>query len=93
MIKVDTIKLRECGRDLSIASDSLKNNVNNLFARIEGVPTRTKEWVGEASTQYSNMVLREKNDYDRYVNNMIVFSNSLINYADELERAVKKTML
>ncbi len=91
IINVDTKKVRDCGKDMMVAADSYKSNINNLFNRINGVPTRTKEWIGQASLNYSLKVAKEKHAYDQYGKCLNALGEELVNYASELEKAVNLT--
>ncbi len=91
IINVDTNKIRDCGKDMVEVADYYKVNINNLFERINGVPVKTKEWVGEASKNYVFKLTKEKRYYDNYGKCLNALGEDLINYADELEKAVNLT--
>lgn len=88
IIKVDTVKLRECGNDIIAASSMYDSNINKLFNRMGDVPSKTKEWEGISAIKYANLVVKEKNDYIEFGKGLYDLGNSLVLYADDLEKII-----
>ena len=78
-LKVDTTKMRECGKDIVEAADTYNTNVRNLFTRMSEVPSKTKEWEGIADVNFGN--------------GLIALGKTLIQYADDLEKAIKNNKI
>lgn len=92
-LRVDTVKMSECGKDIVEAADTYNTNVRNLFTRMGEVPSKTKEWEGIAAVNYANAVVKEKIDYVNFGNGLIALGNTLIQYADDLEKAIKNNRI
>lgn len=92
-INVDTVKLRDCGKDVLVASDKYINNIRDLYERIHDVPTKTREWVGVGATNYANYVYKERVQYLNYGNSLMKMGQAMIDYADDIEKAVAKTKI
>lgn len=92
-VNADISQIREFGNDVLVAVDSYKQNVNNLFEKMNGVPTKTKEWIGEASNNYVTMISNDRNQYDSYGDGLEKFGNQLLDYADKLDDAIKNTRI
>lgn len=92
-LRVDTVKMRECGNDIIEAADTYNTNVRNLFTRVGEVPSRTSDWEGISAINYANVVVKEKMDYVNFGNGLVALGNTLVQYADELEKAIKNNKI
>lgn len=90
-IEINTTKLRECGQDTVRLATEYVEIINDLFQRMYQVPTVTEEWVGTSSTNYANLVIQDKDQYIQYGNMLKKYGNSLINYADSVDEAIRNT--
>lgn len=93
ILKVDTAKMRECGKEIIDAANTYNTNVRNLFTRMNEVPSKTKEWEGISAVNYANAVVKEKIDYVNFGNGLIALGNTMIQYADDLEKAIKNNKI
>ena len=92
-INVDTIKLAECGKNILSEAGDFNTNINNLYSRLYNVPRVTKEWVGVAANNYASIVLKEKKQYITYGDTLKKMGELLIDYALDIEKAVKDTKI
>lgn len=92
-IKVDTAKLKDCGESILTACSGFNADINNLYSKLYNVPRTTKEWVGIAANNYASIVLKEKTQYVNYGKALKDMGNILIDYANDVEEAVKKTKI
>jgi len=92
-IKVDTVKLKECGENLLTMNGTFHRDINSLYNRIYNVPITTKEWVGEAANNYANLLMNEKPQYNNYSKVLNMMGNVLINYSNDIEEAVRQTKI
>lgn len=93
MINVDTVKLRDCGKDVLVASDKYSANIRDLYERMYNVPSKTREWVGVGATNYANNIYKERVQYLNYGNSLKKMGQAMIDYADDIEKAVSKTKI
>lgn len=92
-LRVDTVKMRECGNNIIEAADTYNTNVRSLFDRMAKVPNETKEWEGIAAINYANAVAKEKVDYVNFGNGLVALGNTLVQYADDLEKIIKNNKI
>lgn len=92
-INVDTVKLRECGKDVLVASDKYIDNVRDLYERMYNVPIKTREWVGVGATNYANYVYKERVQYLNYGNSLKKMGQAMVDYANDIETAISKTKI
>ena len=69
-IKVDTIKLAECGKNILSEAGDFNTNINNLYSRLYNVPRVTKEWVGVAANNYASIVLKPSKELKEIYSNL-----------------------
>ena len=72
-------------------ADEIKKNakefdflIDSLFNRIINVPTKTGEWMGEASNKFANYATLEKKMYNDFAATLYSFGETMFNYAENL---------
>ncbi len=90
-LNINTNKLRECGQDIIQLEKEYVQLINELFNRIEQVPTVTEEWLGVSSLRYSKQVGTEKEPYLLYGQELKRIGDFLVQLADDTETIVNKT--
>ncbi len=84
-IKVDTVKMRECGNDIMRISNEIGNEFDNLFNRLINMPTKTFEWTGMAAKSYASKMKTEKSEYIQLKNNLYNYGKYLVDCANNLD--------
>lgn len=56
----NTSEIEEIAKELSSISNDYTVEINNLFTRLSNVPSETKEWQGEQSEKYHNIIAGDK---------------------------------
>lgn len=87
--QIDTIKLRECGKDIITLTTELNELLNSLFLRISNVPVTSHEWTGNAANEFVRKLNIEKKYYVALKNNLNDYGKLLVNAADKLELRAK----
>lgn len=85
-IYVDTIKMREKGKEILNEVESLKTVIDALFERISNIPVGTEEWVGERAQEYVSITLKDKPTFVAYANDLYKYGKYLIDCADYLDK-------
>ena len=86
-LDIDTRKIREAGISMINLANELGSNINDLFERLEKIPTVSCEWVGESAMEFSRIANAEKIDYVNLKNNLYNYGKFLVNTAEDMERA------
>lgn len=90
-IDVDTRKLREGGNDIKQEMNNYQENIQGFYDRLQAVPTKTYEWVGESANRFVARELLNKKEYEEYGRSINDLGQAMIDYADAVEYAVSKT--
>lgn len=85
-IKVDTAKLKECGKDIMTLTTELNEVLFSLFDRINKMPTTTGEWTGNAAKEFVYKLNIEKKYYVALKNNIYKYGKILYEGAFDLEK-------
>ena len=86
--QMDTIKLKECGKDIINLTQELNEALTTLFTRIDNMPTVTGEWVGDSANEFVRILNIEKKDYIALKNNLADYGKLLLNTSEKLELCV-----
>ena len=62
-IKVDTRKLKECGKDIMSLTTELNDVLFSLYDRINKIPATTREWTGNSANEFVYRLNIEKKYY------------------------------
>lgn len=81
----DTAKMRECGNNMNILIDSLKNTYDELFNRFENMNKTTGEWVGDSAERFILATRIEKKEYLDYISDLKEYANYLIENSDYID--------
>lgn len=87
--KVDTVKLRETGKDIIKLTNELNEVFNLLFSRINNMPVTTKEWTGNAALEFVRKINIERKYYNAFKDNLCSYGKLLTIVSDKLELDVK----
>lgn len=89
-IKVDTVKLKECGKDIMNLTSELNDVLFSLYERINKMPTTTGEWTGNAAKTFVANLNIEKKYYLALKNNIYNYGKLLYDSAYALEQINKE---
>lgn len=89
---IDTKKMNECGTDILKQVSDYKEIIDNLYNKINNMPNKTFEWVGNGANQYVETI---NTDYKLYcdINDILTkYGNFLIDSASLLEETINKNI-
>lgn len=87
---IDTVLINECGLELIKQINVYKDTIEHLYNRINNIPTKTHEWIGNSSNLF---IEKFNNDYKLFINIydiLMEYSNSLVDLSNMLDDAIKK---
>lgn len=87
-INVDTVKLRECGKDIMLLTSELNELLNSLYSDIENV-----SWSGNAANNFKRKLNNEKVCYVSLKDNIYSYGKLLCDAADQIEVGIDKIKL
>ena len=87
--QMDTIKLKECGKDIINLTRELNEALTMLFTRINNMPILTGEWVGNSANQFVTILNIEKKDYIALKDNLAEYGKLLLTASEKLEVCIK----
>lgn len=77
-ISIDTERLENASIEIKNILTQINNALSEYVNKMSKVPNETKEWQGNASEQFMDII---KNDYN---NEYVPFLNNIRKYADEM---------
>ncbi len=86
-IKIDTIKMRDCGNRMMELSLSLNEDFKLLFDKLSNVSNH-EIWTGEASIAFANRANAEKNQYFQFKDTIYKLGRHLVDDADNFEKEI-----
>ena len=89
-IKVDTLKLKECGKDIMNLSTELNEVLLSLYDRLNKMPVSTGEWTGNSAGEYVQKLNIEKKYYLGLKNNIYKYGKLLYDTAYQIEKINKE---
>ena len=84
-INIDTIKLRECGKDIMSLTSELNELLNAMYGEIEKAP-----WTGNAANEFKKRLNVEKVYNIALKDNLYSYGKLLYNAADQIEACINK---
>lgn len=84
-IKVDTVKMRDCGNDIIQISLELGEEFELLFEKLQNIPIKTYEWTGAGAMAFASRAGQEKIQYMNFKNDLYKRGKFLVDYANYLE--------
>lgn len=90
MEKIDTVKLKENGKDILYLKNELNEEINALYTRISNISTNTLEWIGPSSNSFIQRCNLEKSQYNKLIDSLNKYGNYLVDVADEYEMEIRK---
>ncbi len=88
MIKIDTDKVRDSGRDLKVLNNKLREEVEALKKRISGITSTTLEWEGAAANKFVETSIEELNQLNLVIESINGYANELIMEADDYQSVI-----
>lgn len=97
-LNVDTVKMKECGKDIMNLSVELNEVLIALFERINNInntdyidKNEFAVWVGEGSKKFVEMINREKNDYFILKSILYEYGKYLVESSEKLNSAIESS--
>lgn len=87
---MDTVKVEEIERDLIKLANEYNDKITRLFRRLMDVPSVTKEWVGNQSNYYFNVISSDKSKFLNFGNNLRDVANKLDSDLTKVTGSVSK---
>ncbi len=81
IVYAETNQIKQIAKEIIDLGNDFESTINDLFKKFSDVPYSTKEWVGNQSEKYFDLVSLEKDDY-------IDFANKIRSYGEKLNRDV-----
>lgn len=81
IVYAETNQIKQIAKEIIDLGNDFESTINDLFKKFSDVPYSTKEWVGNQSEKYFDLVSLEKDDY-------INFANKIRSYGEKLNRDV-----
>lgn len=88
-IKVDTVKMRECGNNIMQISLEIGEEFDQLFERLQNIPTKTFEWTGASAQAFASRAIQEKPQYMNLKNDLYKRGKFLVDYSNYLESNIE----
>lgn len=85
IIKSDTKELYLIGDKVSDLSNDLYEKMNQLFKRIDSVPTTTFEWMGTSSNKFVELSKDERIKYYSLIDDLKKYGNFLCNLSESID--------
>lgn len=89
-INIDTIKIRECGKDIIDLSLELNEIITTMFNRIQNIQNTTGEWIGTSASDFINNSNIDKLQYLKMQDAIYKNGKYLMDYADLMERLISE---
>ncbi len=87
---INTQEVANISKDIISLTDDLNREFTNLFTRFSGVPTITKEWVGNQASIYFDKVASDKQQYINFCNQIRNIGYKLTNNLYEVQNCINK---
>lgn len=89
-IDIDTEKFKNYGEDVKKYANEFNVLINNLFKRIQEVPTKTGEWLGTSSDKFAAYSVAEQKLYNEFAERLYNFGNLMVKYAGKIDESKNK---
>ena len=89
-IKIDTQKIRECGKDIMNLSTELNEIITSLFDHINTLTNTTGEWKGNSANRFIADTNIDKIQYLNIKNAIYQNGKYLTSYADLMENVINE---
>ena len=83
--------ITDIAKEIISLSNEYNIEITNLFKKLTGISTDTKEWIGTKATKYTDIVSLDKQQYIDFYNHLKEFSEILIDISENIDICVKKT--
>ena len=90
-INIDTDKFKLYADEIKKNAKEFDFLIDSLFNRIINVPTKTGEWMGEASKKFADYSAIEKKMYSDFATRLYSFGETMFNYAENLNISNSKS--
>jgi len=89
---LDTKKIREQSDLILKEIDNFEKTINAMFQRVIDIPTKTKEWEGQAAYDFAEIAKNEKaKEFDAIISRMRKYANELKQAGSEFESVERNT--
>lgn len=89
-INCDTKKIKSCGEDIITLSDDFNQLIETLFKRIDSINKIDDGWHGEDANRYVDTVLKDKDIYVQFYEQLKDYGSKYIKASEILENTIKK---
>lgn len=89
-IDCDTKKIKSCGEDIITLSNEFYQLIETLFKRIDSINKIDEGWHGEDANKYVETVLKDKDIYTQFYEQLKDYGNKYIKASEILDNAIKK---
>lgn len=91
MIKIDTDKVRDSGKDLKNFNNKLSEEIEVLKKRISGITDTTNEWEGLSSKRFVASSVEELNQLSSIITLINTYADELVIEADSYQSSILTT--
>ncbi len=89
-IDCDTKKIKSCGEDIITLSEEFNQLIETLFKRIDSINKIDDGWHGLDADRYVNMVLKDKDIYTLFYEQLKDYGNKYIKAAEIIDNTIRK---
>ena len=89
-INVDTVKIRECGKDIMELSIELNEIINTMFNRINNMSNASGEWIGTSANDFIQLAKIDRIQYLNMKDSIYTSGKYLVDYANTMERVINE---
>lgn len=93
VIEVDTLRLRDKGKDMLSQSNNYLENVKYIFDKIDDIDGDEKAWSGNSALRFKTVAGLDYRQYNQFGLYLRDYSNFLINSADSIESLCERVKL
>jgi len=88
-INIDTVKMRDCGKDIMNLAESLNGTIEAMFSRISNMQIRS-EWIGDSSGLFTKLAEADKAQYIALKNSLYAYGSYLVDCAEQFEKTARE---
>lgn len=85
-LKVDTVKMHECSKEIMDLSNTINETLTKIFDRFDNICTKTHEWSGDSETEFVKRLDIEKIDYYEFKDEIYQYGRYLDDRTSKIER-------
>jgi len=92
-INVNTKSMIDAGNDIIAIANEIGEIVEEMFTRIERMPTVTKEWVGSSAEAFVQSARSDKQEYLNLKSALVYYGKVLVNCGQNYDNIITKCKL